>query len=200
MEALIDSFLATQDLANSKLTWWLLDRAPDPTDQIVQKYQGIRGPHGELLVEFRYANTTAMVEGTCLEGRPRLWDPPGEIQPLTKSDLLRLLLLHKYGGVWIDTDTVLLRDLRPALEVFGEFGGKFAMNQKFNNAMISLRRGSSLSVKLLELACEHPKSVERADIDAFCKLTGSPCMLLSFSSLQWTNADVTNQLLFLKLI
>lgn len=38
MEALIDSFLATQDLTRSKLTWWLLDREPDPDDGIVAKY------------------------------------------------------------------------------------------------------------------------------------------------------------------
>lgn len=72
----------------------------------------MRGPNGNVIVEFKFANTTAMSEGTCLEGRTALWDPPGEIQPLTKSDLLRILLLHKYGGAWIDTDTVLLRDLR----------------------------------------------------------------------------------------
>ena len=70
---------------------------------------------------------------------------------------------------------MLLRDLRSTIEIFGEFGGKFAMNQKFNNAMLSLRKGSPLSVKLLELACAHPKSVQREDIDTFCKVTGNPC-------------------------
>jgi WD repeat and SOF domain-containing protein 1 len=56
-----------------------------------------------------------------------MWNPPGQIQPQTKSDLLRLLLLHKFGGVWVDTDTILLRDLRPIVEYVGEFGGKFSM-------------------------------------------------------------------------
>ena len=49
------------------------------------------------------------------------------------------------------------------------------MNQKFNNAMLSLRKGSSLSRKLIDLACEHPKSVVKRDVDAFCRATGSPC-------------------------
>ena len=108
MEALLDSFLATQDLARSKLIFWLLDREPDTKEQLVAKYQSIR-VNGQAVIEFRFANTTAMSMGTCLEGRPQLWHPPGAIQPLTKSDLLRLLLLHKYGGAWVDTDTVLLR-------------------------------------------------------------------------------------------
>ena len=64
---------------------------------------------------------------------------------------------------------------RPTVEIFGEFGGKFAMNQKFNNAMLSLRKESPLSVKMLELSCAHPKSVQRADIDTFCRVTGNPC-------------------------
>jgi hypothetical protein len=35
--------------------------------------------------------------------------------------------------VWIDTDTVLLRDIVPVVEYAGEFGGRFAMTQKNNN-------------------------------------------------------------------
>ena len=65
-----------------------------------------------------------------------MWEPPGDIQPQTKSDLLRLLLLYRFGGVWIDTDTILLQDMRPIVQFLGGFGGRFAMNQKYNNAMI----------------------------------------------------------------
>ena len=65
-----------------------------------------------------------------------------------------------------------MRGLRPFVEFAGEFGGKFAMNQKFNNAALSLRRGSELGEKLLELACAHPKSVVKKDIDAYCTATG----------------------------
>ena len=43
----------------------------------------------------------------------------------------------RYGGVWVDTDTVILRDLRPVVEFFGEFGGRFSMNQKFNSKLQS---------------------------------------------------------------
>lgn len=74
-----------------------------------------------------------------MKGRPEMWEPPGEIQPQTKSDLLRITLLYHFGGIWIDTDTLLLRNIRPFFEFTGEFGGKFAMNTKFNNAMASLR-------------------------------------------------------------
>ena len=46
-----------------------------------------------------------------------------EVQKLTsedgkhylQSDLLRLLALHKYGGVWVDMDIIFLRDFKPIL-------------------------------------------------------------------------------------
>lgn len=31
----------------------------------------------------------------------------------TRSDLIRLLLLSKYGGIWLDADSVPLRDFTP---------------------------------------------------------------------------------------
>lgn len=126
-------------------------------------------------IEFRYADPSVLSAGTCVAEHPEMWRPPGEIQPQTKSDLLRLLLLYKYGGVWIDTDTILLRDLRPIVEYFGEFGGRFAMNQKFNNAILSLRKGSKVGLQLIEISCRHPKSVERAKINQLCAETGQPC-------------------------
>ena len=30
-----------------------------------------------------------------------------------KTDLIRLSLLHKYGGIWVDSDTIVIRDLKP---------------------------------------------------------------------------------------
>lgn len=149
-----------------------MDRHPDPhNDEIVRRYSKVS--NGSIV--FRYANVSELQDGTCIASKPYMWDPPGKIQPQTKSDLLRILLLHKFGGVWVDTDTILLRDLRPLVEFFGEFGGKFAMNQKFNNAILSLRKGSALSSSMIEMACQYPKSVSRQDISAFCAKTGHPC-------------------------
>jgi hypothetical protein len=38
--------------------------------------------------------------------------------------MTRLLILHQHGGVWVDTDTVILRDFRPLVEFVGEFAGQ----------------------------------------------------------------------------
>jgi len=126
MFGLLDSFLATQDTPRTKLIFWLMDRKPDPAkDEIVRRYAAI----SDGAIQFRFANVTELQVGTCIAANPAMWSPPGKIQPQVKSDLLRILLLHKFGGVWVDTDTILLRDIRPLVAFFGEFGGKFAVRR-----------------------------------------------------------------------
>eukprot|EP00041_Stephanoeca_diplocostata_P023288 m.569385 g.569385 ORF g.569385 m.569385 type:complete len:655 (-) comp22259_c0_seq1:642-2606(-) len=188
IHALLDSFLATQDISRSQLIFWLMDREPDASDPLIAKYTS----SSNGAVQFRYADVAKLTENTCVAQHPEMWNSPGEIQPQTKSDLLRLVLLHKYGGVWVDTDTILLRDLRPIVEYFGAFGGKFAMNQKYNNAMLHLRKGSKLGEQLLELSCQHPKAVERSAVQSFCSVTGNPCnphWWYNHNLLQWATRN-----------
>ena len=58
-----------------------------------------------------------------------------------------------------DTDAILLRipNILPVVEWGGEFGGRFAMTQKYNNAFLAIRRMSPLSGALLDLACKWPR-------------------------------------------
>ena len=68
-------------------------------------------------VEFRPTNVEVLARGTCLSADPETyWNPPGRIALQTKSDVFRLLVLHLYGGIWVDTDTVLLKDARAVVE------------------------------------------------------------------------------------
>jgi mannosyltransferase OCH1-like enzyme len=44
----------------------------------------------------------------------------------TRSDLIRLLLLSKYGGIWLDADSIPLRDMTPLIRagpVAPSYGG-----------------------------------------------------------------------------
>eukprot|EP00041_Stephanoeca_diplocostata_P013180 m.229581 g.229581 ORF g.229581 m.229581 type:complete len:283 (-) comp19250_c1_seq80:4223-5071(-) len=100
-------------------------------------------------------------------------NPRGRIPLQTKSDVFRLLVLHKFGGVWVDTDTIFLRGIRPVVEWGGEFGGKFAMTLKYNNAFLSLRQNSTLSKALLEFVCQYPK--DHRTTETYCKAVGNPC-------------------------
>jgi mannosyltransferase OCH1-like enzyme len=73
--------------------------------------------------------------------------------PKEKADLTRILLLNSYGGIWVDTDDVLLRDLRPLIEFAGEFATKLTMSFYFNNNILGIRAKSDLSKSLVDIVC-----------------------------------------------
>jgi hypothetical protein len=55
-----------------------------------------------------------LARGTALDGNELLerQDQKGWVD----GDLIRLLVLWTYGGVWVDMDSLLTRDLHPLLE------------------------------------------------------------------------------------
>ncbi len=88
----IKAFLTSQDLDVCHLTVWT-DRPYD----------------GELSdkVEFKVFDFKTETRGTPFQGKNlNYW----------QTDIMRMVYLSKYGGVHIDMDTVLLRDLAPLLD------------------------------------------------------------------------------------
>jgi hypothetical protein len=79
------------------------------------------------------------------------------------GDLFRLLCLHKYGGVYIDMDVVVLRDFEPILqhEFMYQWGstGTGNPNEPFlkqNGAIMRLKQKSELSFDLLNELLKTP--------------------------------------------
>jgi len=74
-----------------------------------------------------------------------------------ESDLFRLLVLHKYGGFYLDMDVLVLRSMAPLNDMeFAYQWGTSGTNPsepilKANNAVIRLHKGSPLSAELIEL-------------------------------------------------
>mmetsp|Transcript_20387 Transcript_20387/g.52972 ORF Transcript_20387/g.52972 Transcript_20387/m.52972 type:complete len:701 (-) Transcript_20387:1072-3174(-) len=173
--ATLDSFVVTQDLSRTQLIFWFLEPFPTASASFTALTDRFSGTDtlGRGAVEFRRADLDALARGTCVEHTPRLWRTFGSIPLQTKSDVFRMVVLHQHGGIWIDTDTILLRDVAPIWEWGGEFGGKFAMTLKYNNAFLGLRQNSTLSRELLGLICRFPKiDGRRAE---YCAEVGEPC-------------------------
>jgi len=91
-----------------------------------------------------------------------------------ESDLFRLLILHKYGGFYLDMDVLVLRDMSPLnnLEFVYQWGPKgfkcFHTNTvdtefSVNNAIMRLNKGSDLSLKFLEILKITPPVKNTAD-------------------------------------
>lgn len=95
--------------------------------------------------------------------------------PVAVSDAVRFIVLHLHGGVYLDMDVLLLRDLRPLLlpdpttrqqRAFAEQWVERCPASDYNTAVISLPANSSLSSYLLRGGLRmgmnfHPKVIGR---------------------------------------
>lgn len=94
--------------------------------------------------------------------------------PVQVSDAVRFIVLHLHGGVYLDMDVLLLRDMRPLLlpklitgqVAFAEQWVERCAKSDYNTAVISLPANSSLSTYLLRGGVRmgmnfHPKVIGR---------------------------------------
>lgn len=107
-EWMLKSFFATQDHATSRLIMW--SNGDLSTNSILASYAHMH-PNS---FEMRVVNIPDLASGTALDGSPLL--KTNDKKAWTDGDLVRLLVIWNYGGVWIDMDSLLTRDLSPLLE------------------------------------------------------------------------------------
>lgn len=107
-EWMLKSFFATQHLPTSRLVLW--SNADLGPNIILAKYV-TRYPDSFAL---QIVDVQTLAKGTFLEGSPLLVSK--DKKAWVDGDLVRLLLLWNYGGVWVDMDSLLTRDLDPLLE------------------------------------------------------------------------------------
>lgn len=132
----IKSFLATQP-TESKLTLWGTD---DLTENPFLK------PYLPF-ISFRLYNATEEAKGTVLEGGECLQADDPDVWLI--SDLFRILILHKYGGVYVDMDSVFMRDFSSLTET--EFMYRWGLSDDMiSGAVMSLQPQSDLSFRLMD--------------------------------------------------
>ena len=107
-EWMLKSFFATQDTARARLVLW--SNGDLSRNAILQKWLQ-KYPDAFALRVVDYAQ---LARGTELEGSPLLQVNDGKAW--IDGDLVRLLVIWAYGGVWVDMDSLLTRDLAPLLE------------------------------------------------------------------------------------
>ncbi|KAJ7291170.1 glycosyltransferase family 32 protein [Mycena rebaudengoi] len=87
------------------------------------------------------------------------------------SDMARFVLCHRFGGVYIDADTILLRDWEELWGWKGAFAYRWSRLEKYNTAVLRMHRGSALGTFLFRTALRngldfHPMTVSRYTKDA----------------------------------
>ncbi|KAL0567272.1 hypothetical protein V5O48_014725 [Marasmius crinis-equi] len=107
-EWMIKSFFATQNPHTTRLVLW--SNGDLSGNEILSKYVR-RFPRSFAL---RIVDIPKLASGTELDGNELLKSK--DKKAWVDGDLIRLLLLWNYGGVWVDMDSLLTRDLEPLLE------------------------------------------------------------------------------------
>lgn len=107
-EWMIKSYFATQDLESTRLVLW--SNGDLGGNEILRGYLR-KYPEAFAL---RVVDIKSLARGTPLEGSGLL--DMKDRKAWLDGDLVRLLLLWNFGGVWVDMDSLLTRDLEPLLE------------------------------------------------------------------------------------
>ncbi|QRV91144.1 myotubularin-related protein 10 [Ceratobasidium sp. AG-Ba] len=87
------------------------------------------------------------------------------------SDMARFILCHRFGGTYLDADTILLRDWEELWGWPGAFAYRWSRLQEYNTAVLRLNKGSALGTFLFRTAFRngldfHPMTVWRYMRDA----------------------------------
>ncbi|KAI0080292.1 hypothetical protein K474DRAFT_1704843 [Panus rudis PR-1116 ss-1] len=88
------------------------------------------------------------------------------------SDMARFVLCHRFGGIYLDADTIFLRDWEELWGWRGAFAYRWSRLEKYNTAVLRLNKGSALGTFLFRTALKnrldfHPMTISRYTKDAY---------------------------------
>ncbi|KAI8365335.1 uncharacterized protein BYT42DRAFT_589583 [Radiomyces spectabilis] len=106
--ATLRSFFATQNPNTTMIYLWSNgDLSPSPVIKEIQSHVGDR-------LQTKLYDPKELSKGTPMEGSPHL--DLNDASGYLDGDLLRLLVVYRYGGMWFDMDSLFVRDVSPLLE------------------------------------------------------------------------------------
>lgn len=82
------------------------------------------------------------------------------------SDMARFIVTHRYGGIYLDADTIFLRDWEELWGWKGAFAYRWSYHEDYNTAVLHLNKGSALGSFLFRTALKngfdfHPVAVSK---------------------------------------
>ncbi|SJL15676.1 uncharacterized protein ARMOST_19180 [Armillaria ostoyae] len=82
------------------------------------------------------------------------------------SDMARFILCHRFGGVYLDADTILLRDWEELFGWKGAFAYRWSRLPNYNTAVLHMSKGSALGTFLFRMALNngldfHPMTITK---------------------------------------
>jgi len=171
----VHAFLFTQPLDRSRLHLWIdssdlpggkpekyaknpfsQDLVSDPIRQYVKIhpwYQADQESFAYPSPPSQPSETTETTESTTVT-RGLTMTVDNVVPPVALSDEARFLILHRYGGMYLDADVLLLKDMSPFYDAGVEFAYEWSNTEMYNTAVLRLNKGSSVAKRILEAAKE----------------------------------------------
>lgn len=143
----IKSYLCTQDLQKTRFNLWC--NVDLSNNEFLKPFLH--------LINFRIYNISEEAKGTPIERRQDIINSSDTYSNLnwTKGDLFRVLILHKYGGLYTDVDVVFMRSFAPVLDQ--EFMYKWGTEKEMiNGAIMRLFKNSKFSNDLINEIARGP--------------------------------------------
>ena len=139
------SFLLTQDPEYTVLWIWSPPGVAVASDPLIAPLVALAGAR----VVFKPWNPSIEANSTQLEKRPDVLTISHDQKFWLDTDLLRSLALRVYGGVYVDMDVLLLRNLGPLLgdEWLYQWGTHCVLS---NGALMRFKKDSAVSNRLLD--------------------------------------------------
>ncbi|KAM0752691.1 hypothetical protein T439DRAFT_180554 [Meredithblackwellia eburnea MCA 4105] len=94
------------------------------------------------------------------------------------SDMARFVLTHRFGGVYLDADNLLLRDWEELWGWHGAFAYRWSRLEKYNTAVLKMQRGSALGNFIFRTAVANGLDFHPMTISRYMKDSGLEGLLL----------------------
>ncbi|KAL8277151.1 hypothetical protein RQP46_010479 [Phenoliferia psychrophenolica] len=94
------------------------------------------------------------------------------------SDMARFVLTHRFGGVYLDADNLLLRDWEELWGWHGAFAYRWSRLEKYNTAVLKMQRGSALGNFIFRTAVANGLDFHPMTISRYLKDAGLEALLL----------------------
>ncbi|CAG8494460.1 7750_t:CDS:2 [Acaulospora morrowiae] len=151
---MIRSFLYTQPLDSSVLNVWM-----DSNDEDLTNNSHIRPllKFSPKNIQFRIWNCTEQLSHDPIyKGWKRIMRKQlKKIQTVGYSDMVRFVLLQRYGGLYVDADVLLLRDMRPLYYLDYEWSYRWSEWFHYNTAVLRLWKNSTIGRTIISAAMKH---------------------------------------------
>ncbi|CAG8609709.1 14861_t:CDS:1 [Acaulospora colombiana] len=158
----IKSFLYTQPLRCSKMLVWL---EKNDEDLRANKHAKSLLRFSPTNIEFRKWDITEQLNyDSIYSGWERKLKSKTKV--VSYSDTVRFVLLHRYGGIYVDADTIFLRDMSPLYYLDYEFSYRWSFKFDYNTAVLRIRPNSTTSRKIINGAMKnsmkfHPFAIKK---------------------------------------